>query len=72
MNMNRHIWEGWTPQDFVNDLEPTFDMIMRNRSHTKAMKKDELKTWLQDNQPYYKKHIPEVYQYFLNKMEAMQ
>jgi hypothetical protein len=72
MNMNRHIWEGWTPQDFVNDLEPTFDMIMRNRSHTKAMKKDELKTWLQDNQPYYKKHSPEVYQYFLNKMEAMQ
>jgi hypothetical protein len=36
------------------------------------MKKDELKSWLQDNQPYYKKHIPEVYQYFLNKMEAMQ
>ncbi len=72
MNMNRHIWEGWTPQDFVNDLEPMFDMIMRNRSHTKPMKKDELKSWLKDNQPYYKKHIPEVYQYFLNKMEAMQ
>lgn len=72
MNMNRHIWEGWTAQDFVNDLEPMFDMIMQNRSHTKPMKKDELKTWLQDNQPYYKKHIPEVYQYFLNKMEAMQ
>lgn len=72
MNMNRHIWEGWTPQDFVNDLEPMFDMIMQNRSHTKPLKKDELKTWLKDNQPYYKKHIPEVYQYFLNKMEAMQ
>jgi hypothetical protein len=71
MNMNRHIWEGWTPQDFVNDLEPMFDMIMQNRSHTKPLKKDKLKTWLQDNQPYYKKHIPEVYQYFLNKMEAI-
>lgn len=71
MNMNRHIWEGWTPQDFVNDLEPMFNMIMQNRSHTKPLEKDELKTWLKDNQPYYKKHIPEVYQYFLNKMEAM-
>jgi hypothetical protein len=71
MNMNRHIWEGWTAQDFVNDLEPMFNMIMQNRSHTKPLEKDELKTWLKDNQPYYKKHIPEVYQYFLNKMEAM-
>ena len=26
--------------------------------------KVELKKWVKDSQPYYKKHIPEVYNYF--------
>ena len=21
-NLNRHVWEGWTPQDFIDDLLP--------------------------------------------------
>ena len=29
--------------------------------------KQQLKEWVKDNQPYYKKHIPEVYKYFLSK-----
>ena len=29
--MNRHIWEGWTVQDFVDELEPSFNQIMGNR-----------------------------------------
>ena len=29
--------------------------------------KQELKKWIKSEQPYYKKHIPEVYKYFLNK-----
>ena len=62
---NRHIWEGWTVNDFINELQPQFDQIMRDQSwqtrfHTAA----ELKEWVKYNQPYYKKHIPEVYAHF--------
>jgi pyrroloquinoline quinone (PQQ) biosynthesis protein C len=31
--------------------------------------KEQLKQWVKDNQPYYKNHIPEVYNYFLNKTQ---
>ena len=31
---------------------------------TKFQSKEELKLWCMDNQPYYKKHIPEVVNYF--------
>ena len=68
MSNDKHIWEGWTVQNFIDELEPTFNMIMRNQSHIKPFKtKEELKSWCKDNQPYYKKHIPEVYSYFLKK-----
>lgn len=66
---DRHIWEGWMVQDFINELEPLFDMIQLNRSHIKQFKTDkELKQWCIDNQPYYKKHIPEVFNYFKLKL----
>lgn len=63
--MNRHIYEGWTVQDFINDLEPLFKQIMSSNSWQKPFKdKKELKKWCMDNQPYYKKYIPEVVNYF--------
>lgn len=65
MSMNKHIWEGWTVQNFVDELEPTFTTIMTGRSWQKPFATlDELKNWCKDNQPYYKKHIPEVFNYF--------
>jgi len=30
-------------------------------------KKEEVKAWCKDNQPYYKKHIPEVSKHFIKK-----
>jgi len=54
-NLDKHIWEGWTVGDFIEALEPTFDLIMENRSHQKPfITKEEIKTWCMDNQPYYK------------------
>jgi len=38
MNMNRHVWEGWTPQNFVDELSPTFEMIQRGESWRKPFK----------------------------------
>lgn len=68
MNLNKHIWEGWTVQDFINDLEPLFNQLMNGPYVKPIQNKDQLKQWCKDNQPYYKKHIPEVYNYFKNKI----
>lgn len=68
MGNTKHVWEGWTVQNFIDELEPMFNMIMRGQSWQKPFKtKEELKAWCKDNQPYYKKHIPEVYKHFLAK-----
>ncbi len=70
MNRNKHIWEGWTVGDFIDDIEPSFDTIQNGNDwglNTKFKDKSELKKWVKDEQPYYKKHIPEVYNYFLQK-----
>jgi len=58
MKTNRHVWEGWTVQDFINELDIPF-------SYQKKFKtKEDLKRWCRDNQPYYKKNIPEVVEYY--------
>jgi len=68
VNLEKHIWEGWTVGAFIEDLEPTFNQIMNNNSWMKPFKtKDEIKAWCMDNQPYYKKYIPEVVKYFVDK-----
>jgi hypothetical protein len=65
---NKHVWEGWTVQDFINELEPTFNMIINKHSWQQSFKtKEEVKKWCMDNQPYYKKYIPEVTKYFIKK-----
>lgn len=65
MNYNKHIWEGWTVQSFIDELQPTLETIQRGNSWKKPMTtKTELKEWCKDNQPYYKKHIPEVVNHF--------
>ncbi len=61
MNRDKHIWEGWTVGDFIDEIEPLFDMC------APFMDKHSLKRWVSQEQPYYKKHIPEVYEYFLKK-----
>jgi hypothetical protein len=68
MENNKHIWEGWTVQSFIDELEPLFKMIMEGNSWQKPFKsKDELKKWCMDTQPYYKKHIPGVFNHFKQK-----
>ena len=59
MNNSKHIWEGWTVQSFIDELEPTFDLIMQGRSwQPKFKSKGEIKALCINNQPFYKKHIP--------------
>lgn len=66
--MSTVIYEGWTAQDFVDELYPTVDMIMTGKAIQQPFKnKQELSKWLIDNQPYYKKRIPKVEEFFSKK-----
>jgi hypothetical protein len=68
MNLDKEIWEGWTVSDFIGELEPLFDMIQSNGSWQKPFTtKAEVKAWCMDNQPSYKKHIPDVVNYLWGK-----
>ncbi len=68
VNLNKEVWEGWTVQDFIDELEPSLDIIMSSKSYIKPFRtKSELKEWCMDNQPYYKKNIPGVVEYFARR-----
>ena len=60
MGNDRHIWEGWTVNDFIKELEITFP-------YQNFKTKDDVKQWCKSEQPYYKKHIPEVAKHFIQK-----
>ena len=62
MNLKKHIWEGWLVEDFINELE-----FLIERSIDSINTKKELKEFCKYNQPYYKKHIPDVVNYFADK-----
>lgn len=65
INYDKEIWEGWKVIDFINELKPQLDAIMSNNSWKKPITtRKELAKWCADNQPYYKKVIPEVVEYF--------
>lgn len=68
MNLNKHVWEGWTVQDFINELEDLVQIAISGQSYFKTItNKQELKEFCMNNQPYYKKYIPEVVNYFSKK-----
>ena len=69
VDLKKHIWEGWTVGDFINDLELEFKIIMGSGSWKKPFKnREEVKIWCMENQPYYKKYIKEVVDYFANQI----
>jgi len=67
-DFDKEIWEGWTVGDFIKKLYPILSRIQDGHSWQSPITTSEgLRTWLKDNQPYYKRHIPEVFQYFKTK-----
>ena len=71
VDLSKHIWEGWTVGMFIEELEPQFDMIMNGQSWKEPFTtKEEVKEWCKDNQPYYKKHVPDVVNYFISKVNS--
>ena len=70
IDTSKEVWEGWTVQDFIDELEPSFEMIVKKKSFRKPFNnKEELKKWCTEEQPYYKKPIPEVVEYFDKKIK---
>lgn len=68
INYNKHIWEGWTVGDFIDNLQDEVYIIMNGQSYIEPFNsREELSKWCTDNQPYYKKVIPEVVSYFADK-----
>jgi len=68
MNLDKHIWEGWTVQSFIDDMQPILDMAARGQSIQRMPKtKKEMADYLKDNQPHYKKTIPELVKYFCQR-----
>lgn len=68
INYNKEIWEGWTIKHFIEYLEPMFVMEIQKderRFNHRLSTKEDVKKWCMNNQPYYKKVIPEVVQYFV-------
>ena len=50
---------------FIRELAPQVEMIMSGQSWREPFRnKQELADWCRDNQPYYKKRIPEVNSHF--------
>lgn len=62
IDFNKHIWEGWTVQDFIDELQPSFDNVSDHFTTRK-----EVKEWCMSEQPYYKKYIKEVVDYFCKR-----
>lgn len=68
LDLNKEIWEGWSVQDFINSLETEIAMIMSGEDYRRPFKsRGELQAYIIYNQPYYKKPIPEVIDYFAGK-----
>ena len=69
INLEKHIWEGWCVIDFINELQPILNNIIERQWGTNSIIKNkaDLQKWCMSNQPYYKKYIPEVVQYFAER-----
>lgn len=64
-NKGREVWEGWTVQHFIDALSDEIHKIMTGQSWRKPfVTRAEMISFIVDNQPYYKKEIPEVIEYF--------
>lgn len=52
INYNKHIREGWTVRDIIEEMEDIVAMIMQGQSFKKPFRsKEELVLWLRDNYP---------------------
>lgn len=72
VNYSKHIWEDWTVRDFINDIEYSVDITINDyKSRGIVITKDIISRITSDQQPYYKRVIPDVVNYFCNKYNVI-
>ena len=77
VDVEKHIWEGWRVIDFINHIEPTMKIMLSNHCDSfycdkKPFKsRDEFKTSVKMEQPYYSKYITGVVSYFSRKYAGL-
>lgn len=72
VNYSKYIWEGWTVRDFINDIEYSVDITINDyKSRGIVITKDIISRITSDQQPYYKRVIPDVVNYFCNKYNVI-
>lgn len=68
INFNKSVWEGWTVGNIIAELAPQITQIMCGESFREPFRtKAELAAWCKDNQPYYKRKVAGVNNYFAQK-----
>ena len=69
MDFYREVWEGWTPKDFIDEIRGVLDEIMGSQtSRRKPRTRSALIRTIVDLQPYYKRRIREVEDYFFQEI----
>lgn len=71
INYDKHIWEGWTVKDFINDIIGEIDILIElHRPRGNTVDRKLIAELTSNAQPYYKKVIPEVVDYFCKRYNA--
>lgn len=72
INFNKHIWEGWTVQDFIEDIEYSMDIaVQEQRRRGNPIDREFIRKTTSSQQPYYKKVIPDVVNYFCDRYNVL-
>jgi hypothetical protein len=68
MDLNRNIYEGYTPDDFIQRIRPQFYQRLAGRGFKD---KKEMIDFVCGEQPFYKKQVPEVISYFWSLLKPI-
>lgn len=68
MNLDRNVYEGWTPRDFIeaiqNDIHREMELSKAGVRHEEIKTRTQMGKLTAFYQPYYGKKVPEVVSYF--------
>ena len=71
---DKHIWEGWTVEDFIQQLLPNLDRMMEygyQYPDPVFTTKKQIKNWIRNNLPYTTKALRDVTKYFVDRYNGM-
>jgi hypothetical protein len=71
INFDKIVYKNKSVNDFINDLEPNINGIIRyakiNGNKPFNGNSNRLKQWLIDNQQGYNKYVPDIFYYFKDR-----